>query len=118
MTSSCSASCVTERSTRRGRSPDLGSGDSAPSERPKRYDDQGERDDDQRDPDEIGVNPRHIPEAHVDVLFVPRVARVQDQEQPDQPDKRSEEQAQEATQHLHDVECTSGGPSSFELRAR
>jgi hypothetical protein len=40
-------------------------------------------------------------------LFVPRIPRVEDQEQPDPPEKRPEEQAEESTHDLHDDECTS-----------
>src|SRR5688572_18460856 len=78
------------------------SGNPAPSQPPERYGHERKTYNDQRDPDEIGVDSRRIPEAHVDVLFVPLVACVQDQEQPDHPEKRSEEQAEEAAHDLHD----------------
>ena len=87
--------------------PDFGSTDSAPSERPKRYDHQRKREHDEWDPDEVSINGRRTPEAHGDVLFGPRVARVQDQEQPDQTEKRGDKQPEEAGRNLHDGECTS-----------
>jgi hypothetical protein len=83
------------------------SGDSVPSERPKRHDHQRKRDNDERDSDEISINGRRIPEGHGDVLLGRRVAPVQDQEQPDQTEKRCDKQADEPGRDLHDRECTS-----------
>ena len=99
------------------RGPSPWSGNPAPSERPERYGNERKSYDDQRDSNEIGIDSRRIPEAHVDVLFVPLVARVQDQEQPDHPEKRSEEQAEESAHDLHDDECTSR-PGAGSRRSR
>lgn len=100
------------------RGPSPWSGNPAPSERPERYGNERKSYDDQRDSNEIGIDSRRIPEAHVDVLFVPLVARVQDQEQPDHSEKRSEEQAEESAHDLHDDDVRRGQAPVREGRAR